>query len=88
MRLLAGSTCVAGQRGFACGARAANFRARRQRFKCRKRSQLATGTVLFGVVHHFLLEGWSPSQIAGLHKLMRPDEAQRSVTRETISNRI
>ncbi len=71
-----------------CGydARAAGLRARRERFKCRKRSKLASDTVLFGVVHHFLLEGWSPSQIAGTLKLMWPDEPQRSVSHETIYN--
>ena len=65
-------------------ARAAGLRARRQRFKCRKRSKLTTDTVLFGVVQHFLAEGWSPSQIAGTLKLMWPDEPQRSVSHETI----
>lgn len=71
-----------------CGydARAAGLRARRERFKCRKRSKLATDTLLFGVVHHFLREGWSPSQIAGTLKLMWPDEPQRSVSHETIYN--
>ena len=71
-----------------CGydARAAGLRARRERFKCRKRSKLATDTLLFGVVHHFLLEGWSPSQIAGTLKLMWPDETQRTVSHETIYN--
>ena len=67
-------------------ARAAGSRARRERFKCRKRSKLATDTLLFGVVHHFLREGWSPSQIAGTLKLMWPDEPQRSVSHETIYN--
>jgi len=65
-------------------ARAAGLRARRQRFKCRKRSELATETVLFGVVKHFLARGWSPSQIAGTLKLMCPDDPQRSVSHESI----
>ena len=65
-------------------ARAASLRARRARFKCRKRSKLASDTVLFGVVHHFLALGWSPSQIAGTLKLMWPDEPQRTVSHETI----
>jgi IS30 family transposase len=65
-------------------ARAAGLRARRARFKCRKRSKLATDTVLFGVVQHFLAQGWSPSQIAGTLKLMWPDEPQRTVSHETI----
>jgi len=65
-------------------ARAAGLRARSERFKCRKRSKLATDTVLFGVVHHFLLESWSPAQIAGTLKLMWPDEPQRTVSHETV----
>jgi IS30 family transposase len=60
----------------AYGARAAGLRARDARFKCRKRSKLATDTVLFGVVQHFLAQAWSPSQIAGTLKLMWPDEPQ------------
>ena len=65
-------------------ARAAGLRARRARFKCRKRSKLATDTVLFGVVQHFLAQAWSPSQIAGTLKLMWPDEPQRTVSHESI----
>lgn len=65
-------------------ARAAGLRARRARFKCRKRSKLASDTVLFGVVQHFLARGWSPSQIAGTLKLMWPDEPQRTVSHESI----
>ena len=42
-------------------ARAASLRARRARFKCRKGSKLASDTVLFGVVHHFLAQGWLPA---------------------------
>ena len=66
-------------------ARIAGLRARRARFKCRTRSKLASDTVLFGVVEHFLARGWSPSQIAGTLKLMWPDEPQRTVSHETIS---
>ena len=65
-------------------ARAAGQRARCQRFKRRRRSKLATDTVLFGVVHHFLAQGWSPSQIAGTLKHMWPDEPQRTVSHESI----
>jgi IS30 family transposase len=65
-------------------ARAAGLRARRARFKCRKRSKLATDTVLFGVVQHLLAQAWSPSQIAGTLKLMWPDEPQRTVSHESI----
>ena len=65
-------------------ARAAGLRARRQRFKCRKRSKLVTDTVLFGVVQHFLAQGWSPSQITGTLKRMWPDEPLRTVSHEGI----
>ena len=48
---------------------AAGARARRERHKCRSLSKLATDTVLFGVVQHFLGLAWSPSQIAGTHQI-------------------
>lgn len=67
-------------------ARAAGVRAHRQRFKVRRCSKLAVGTVLFGVVHHFLYERCSPSQIAGRLKRMWPDGPQRTVSHETIYN--
>lgn len=67
-------------------ARAAGVRARRQRFKARRCSKLAVDTLLFGVVHHFLSERWSPSQIAGTLKRMWPDDPQRRVSHETIYN--
>jgi IS30 family transposase len=40
--------------------------------------------VLFGVVEHFLREGWSPGQIAGAMKMMWPDSPERRVCTETI----
>ena len=64
--------------------RAAGLRARRARFKCRRRSKLATDTLLFGMVQHFPARGWSHSQIAGTLKLMWPDEPQRTVSHESI----
>lgn len=67
-------------------ARAAAKRARAQRFKSRRISKLACNTVLFRVVHHFLAQGWSPSQIAGTLKLMWPDDSERTVSHETIYN--
>ena len=67
-------------------ARAATKRARAQRFKSRRASKLACNTVLFRVVHHFLAQGWSPSQIAGTLKLMWPDDSERTVSHETIYN--
>lgn len=72
--------------GSLCGydARAAGLRARRARFKCRRRSKLATDTVLFGVVQYFLAQAWLPSQIAGKLKLMWLDEPQRTVSHESI----
>lgn len=39
--------------------------------------------MFFGVVQHFLAQGWSPSQIAGTLKVMWPDEPQRTVSHET-----
>lgn len=72
--------------GCAYDACAAGVRARRQRFKARRCSKLAVDTVLFGVVHHFLSERWSPSQIAGTLKHMWPDAPQRTVSHETIYN--
>lgn len=63
---------------------AAGARARRERYKYRRPSKLATDTVLFGVVQHFLGLAWSPSQIAGTLKLMWPDEPDRTVSHETI----
>ena len=72
--------------GCAYDARAAGVRARRERFKPRRCSKLAPDTVLFGVVHHFLSERWSPSQIAGTLKRMWPNDPQRSVSHETIYN--
>jgi IS30 family transposase len=40
--------------------------------------------VLFGVVEHFLREGWSPGQIAGAMKMLWPDAPERRVAAETI----
>ena len=67
-------------------ARTAALRVQRARFKFRRHSKLASDSVLFGVVQHFLAQGWSPAQIAGTLKLMWPDESQRTVSHETIYN--
>jgi IS30 family transposase len=67
-------------------ARAAGVRARRERFKPRRCSKLAPDTLLFALVHHFLSERWSPSQIAGTLKHMWPQEPDRTVSHETIYN--
>ncbi|MFN3612657.1 transposase, partial [Tepidimonas sp.] len=73
----AGSSCT-------YDARAAGARACAMRLKRRRHPKLAEDGVLFGVVHHFLLEGWSPSQIAGTLKRMWPDDLDRRVSHETI----
>ena len=65
-------------------ARAAGLRAQHERFKRRRQSKLGTDTVLFGVVQHFLAQGWSPSQIAGALRPMWPDEPQRTISHESI----
>ena len=59
---------------------------RRQRFQRRRRRKLAPDMVLFGVVEHFLREGWSPEQIAGTLKNLYPEQAERRVSHETIYN--
>jgi IS30 family transposase len=45
---------------------------------------MARGGVLFGVVEHFLREGWSPGQIAGAMKMIWPDAPARRVAAEII----
>lgn len=58
----------------------AGYRARSRRFQRRRQRKLTPGTVLFGVVEHFLREGWSPRKLprqadsskvetSGLHSL-------------------
>lgn len=70
----------------AYNARAADVRTRRQRFKTRRCSKLLVDTVLFGAVHHFLYERWSPSQIADTRKRLWPDGPQLTFSHETIYN--
>ncbi len=65
-------------------AKRAGQEARRCRFQPRRSPQLAVAGVLFGVVAHFLREGWSPGQIAGAMHLMWPDAPARRVSTETI----
>lgn len=65
-------------------AKLAGQEARCCRFKPRRSSKLAVDGVLFGVVEHFLQEGWSPGQIAGTMKMMWPDSPDRRVSAETI----
>ncbi len=73
---------AAATRGY--DAKRAGQAARRQRFKPRRARKLAVEAVLFGVVEHFLREGWSPGQIAGTLKMLWPDAPGRRVAAETI----
>ena len=57
---------------------------RRRRFRARQAPKLALEGVLFGVVEHFLREGWSPGKIASALKMMRPDAPERRVSMEAI----
>ncbi|HNG02300.1 MAG TPA: IS30 family transposase [Nitrospira sp.] len=67
-------------------ARRAGVRARALRRKPRRTPKLAPHTVLFGVVEHYLREGWSPEQIAGTLKRTWPHDRERTVSHETIYN--
>ena len=64
----------------------AGQRARARRFQRRRDRKLAPDSALFGVVEHFLREGWSPEQIAGTLKNRYPDQAEQRVSHETIYN--
>ena len=75
-----------GTAGHAYDARVAGDRARAIRQHRRRSPKLAADTVLFGVVAHFLREGWSPEQIAGTLRNQYPDELPRRVSHETIYN--
>jgi len=75
----------AGESG-AYDARDAGIRARRLRFKARRTPKLAPHTVLFGVLEHYLREGWSPEQIAGTLKRVWPQDRERTVSHESIYN--
>ena len=75
-----------GTAGHAYDARVAGDRARAIRQHRRRSPKLAADTVLFGVVAHFLREGWYPEQIAGTLRNQYPDELPRRVSHETIYN--
>lgn len=47
---------------------------------------MGQGTVLFGVVEHFLRDGWSPEQTAATLNKRYPDPAEQRVSHETIDN--
>ena len=64
----------------------AGRRARALRHTPRCTSKLAPHTVLFGVVGHYLREGWSPEQIAGTLRRTWPHDRERTVSHETIYN--
>ena len=64
----------------------AGTRARARRFQRRMSPKLGLDTRLFGVVEHFLREGWSPEQIAGTMRALYPQQPERRVSRETIYN--
>ena len=78
----AAPTAAPGTRGY--DAKRAGQEARRRRFQPRRSPKLAVDWVLFGVVEHFLREGWSPGQIAGAMNMMWPDAPERRVSAETI----
>ncbi len=71
-----------GTRGY--DAKRAGQEARRRRFMPRRALKLAVDAVLFGVVEHFLREGWSPGQIAGTLKMLWPEAPERRVAAETL----
>ena len=48
--------------------------------------KLGPDTILFGVVEHFLREGWSPEQIAGTMQRQYPQQPEQRVSHETIYN--
>jgi IS30 family transposase len=64
----------------------AGNRARGFRYQRRRRYKLGQETVLFGVVDHFLREGWSPEQVAGTLKNQYPNQWELRVSHETIYN--
>ena len=64
----------------------AGTRARENRHRRRRHPKLGLQTVLFGVVEHFLREGWSPEQIAGTLRKQYPEALEKRVSHETIYN--
>lgn len=73
-----------GTGGFGYDATRAGVLADGRRCRFVRRRKLARDTVLFGVVEHYLREGWSPEQIAGGLKGLYPNETERRVSHETI----
>lgn len=62
----------------------AGEQASRWRLKRRKDCKLVVGGVLFGIVVEHLKKKWSPEQVAGILKLMHPDQPAHWVSHETI----
>jgi IS30 family transposase len=56
--------------------------------KSRRARKLAVDAVLFGVVEHFLREGWSPGQIAGTQMILWSEALARRVAAETLYTRL
>lgn len=59
-----------------------------RRVQPRRTSKLASGSVLFQVVHHYLKLRWSPQQISNILKAMWPTDSDKTVSHETIYNAI
>lgn len=64
----------------------ANDQAVARRKKVRRILKLAVDSPLFAVVQDHLKALYSPQQIAGILKLMRPDDPDKTVSHETIYN--
>lgn len=58
----------------------------RRRRQARPQRKLQADTILFGVVHHFLLQRWSPEQIALALARLYPKGHEYRVSHETIYN--
>jgi IS30 family transposase len=62
----------------------AGERARVRTLQHRRHRKLGPGTVLFGVVEHFLREAWSPEPIAGTRRNCYPTDPAQRVSHETL----
>ncbi len=79
----AGPAATPGTSGY--DAKQVGQEARRRRCQPQRSPQLAVDSVLFGVVEHFLREGWSPGQIDGAMNMLWPDAPARQVAAGTIA---
>ena len=73
---------TAGKSGY--DAQRASQDARHQGVRARRPRRVEVDAALFGVVQHYLQEGWSPGQIAGILNMLWPDAPARRVAVETI----